>query len=69
METTKLVNAETREMTKFKVEYFSVSEQVVNKDLNFLRLSSVKSLVAKLAKIEEKLDRVEVNSGEAMEAL
>lgn len=48
----------TKEFSKFKGDYFLVSDQVVNKDLSLLKMQGVKTQAGKLEKITEKLEAV-----------
>ena len=52
----------TKEFSKFKGDYFLVSEQVVNKDIGQLKMQAVKTQTGKLEKIAEKLKSVQSQS-------
>ena len=59
---TKMSTQSNQEFSKFKGEYFSICEQIINKDISFLKMAQVQQQSQKLANLVEKLENVHSNS-------
>ena len=61
-----------KDFGRFKGEFFAINEVILNKDLNLLKLATVKQQRAKQLKLIEKISMMELNVGSnstGMEAL
>lgn len=55
-ESIKMANGKSKEFSKFKSDYFQVTEQIVNKDITTLKVSILKQSHSKLLKINKNLE-------------
>ena len=59
----------TKEFSKFKNEFFTLSEPILNKDISTLKLASVKQQTTKQDKCVDKLIQIESNQEQNFEEI
>ena len=58
----KLSGSSNKDFSKFKGEYFSICEPIINKDISLLKISLVTTQSQKKARLNEKMEAVNENS-------